>query len=429
MSNNKSVGKSFRLNSNQGTMTPFEGKVSMKEQIETQAEDPVLTTPVEEVVVEDTPVIEETEVNTGDPFADRQPSIEDILNPDPEDIQRVEDEIVVEEKEEGKELEEEVVEEVKETEDPIKSDNENIFYHLGVELKEQNELPEDFEISEDISPEDIYKAYKSYLKDDIESEVINKTVAKLQEEGYNVNDLEYAKMFRRGVNPNTLSDLGRYEMIANFDTTEATAEQKQALVKEYYGDRNFTEVEMKSIFDRVELDEIDINDLVKESQKHFGSKANQIKTSEQEAASIREQQREDQYLQVRKGFETVVESGKALGIDIPNKKDLRKSIFDRTEQIQIGSQIYNVTELEAYMYEFENNPELKVAQFLKYKYKDEIDSQIKSDIEEKVEESFLSGYKKAVVKDTTKKKNLSKDIKKTIKKQEGNKKTLRFSFK
>ena len=297
----------------------------------------------------------------------------------------------------------------------------NVFYHLGHELLNHNVLPEDYELKEDVTGKEIFDVYKETIVETAYAEIQNKVLQDLSEV-YNPTTLEYAKLLYSGTDPNTLYQANVVASYANLDIENTELDDKLKVVKSYYEDRNFKEKEIKKFIQDIELEETNVDEVVKEAKDHFKVKYDSILSAEKEAAENRTQQQIAYNTELRKSIESIIDSGTAAGVPISDKRELRKAVFEADQVVTLEGTDYQATQMDLFRLSFQNDPEVQMASFLHWLYKDDISNNIKEEAKAEAEEELLKGYRKSVEKSTN---NMIKgQIASKLKTQKGNSKTL-----
>lgn len=310
------------------------------------------------------------------------------------------------------------VEEISEEQEDIVD---NIFYHIAHELKDKKELPEDLDISEDINGSEVYNAYRDSLEKSASAEIEQRVMQQLGNV-YTDTTLTYAKLIAEGTDINLLQEANRIKLYSDLELDKTDDKEKLSVISEYYKDRGFKEREIERVLSDIEIEEIDINEVATEAKEHFIEKYDAIIAEEQEANQARAEQVKQQETLLRQTINTIVDSGEVNGIPIPDRKDFKRAIYTQDKIVTINNQDYQVSDLDIFRYEMDNNPEVFMSTFMQWLYKDKISNQIEEAAKEKAEEELLSGYRKSVEKSQRQLKK--QQLADSIKKQTGGKKTL-----
>lgn len=324
------------------------------------------------------PIIEEAEF---DIFGDREPV-------DQKEVQEEEEE---QETEEGTEGIEEGEEESEDEEDI----DLNIYEFMAKQLKVDGELPEDFEITDKTTPNEIYEAYVNSIKKDAEEEIRNNVFQELRENGINEGDLQYARLLRQGVDPIMLHEASRYEHLSNIDIEKADESEKKSIVEKMYKEKNLSDKAIKKLIDAAELDD-DLDPMAEEAKVFFKSKRDIIVEQQEKSASIAKAQQEEIDNRNQQIISGVLKKSQVLGEDISDVKDFKRSLYDRDQSVEINGQQMVATEYQLFDLAYKNDPEVKLWAFKKWKYRDTDQQDTETKAQAKAEKELLKGYKTAV---------------------------------
>lgn len=271
-------------------------------------------------------------------------------------------------------------------------DNVNLYYYMAEQLKKDGELPEDFELSQEVKPQDIYNTYKESLRGDVEADITNQVLLHLKNQGINDRDLQYAKLIRSGVDINTLNLSSKYEQLSSVEIEGADLTSKQKLIREMYSDKGMDEDAISMLVDSADIDD-KTDEFAKRAKEYFKTKSEQI--LEQETLTAQQRQEAENKLREQrlKHINNIWDSGKLLDEDIPNVKDFKKSVYERTLTENINGQSYNLSEFEKFSHQLDVDPEVRLWAFKKFKYRGEDATKLKEEVKAEVEDNFFSGYK------------------------------------
>lgn len=307
------------------------------------------------------------------------------------------------------------------TDDEDDEDSLNPYYYLGNQLKTDGLLSEEDEIGEDISGAELYNRFRESLKKEIEPQVVQEAMNKLAEQGVTDRDILFARAIRQGVDPALLSEASAYEKYASIPE-DADKESKIAVVRAMYQKRNFNENEISRMIETADAED-EIDDLFNQSKEFFGNKRDEFVQSEQQRAAEYQQRVQQQEQEVNKRVKSILSSKKLMGEEISENEanEIYNSIYNPTDVVEVQGQKYRATELQKFLLEFNNNPELKLYLFKKWKYKDMDRDKMKKKVKDEMEKDFLNAYGNKITKKVKKTKQPSN--KKIKEKLEENKKT------
>jgi hypothetical protein len=292
-------------------------------------------------------------------------------------------------------------------------DDLNIYYHIASDLKNDNFLGEDFEISKDIDGTSLKESIKTRLKSELEPSIKNEVHQELINLGYSDEDLLVARAIRQGVDVRLLSTASMYETYSKM-ANDASDTDKESVISGMYRARGFNEDEIKNQINISKDDENPTFDkLYKDSKEFFAGKYGEFVAQENTRNEEIQAQQSQSTKQTNDLINRVVSEKKILGraITADQARGFEDSLRKPTEIIEVNGQKYSATEAQKFLYEFQTNDELKLLAFFLHKFKDEHTAQIKKDAKKSVEKDFLDGYKNRVVrKKPSKNKNISKQL-------------------
>lgn len=242
--------------------------------------------------------------------------------------------------------------------------NGNPIAIIAKEWQEKGRIPSDFEIKDDLTPEQFEEAYREYVHKNTSAEIKSEVLKELKQE-YGLDDafLEHKKSLSTGIDPDTVQTMDLYFRLASVELDpedEKFADYAKDLFKYYYADKDFSEEEILEFADR-DIDSGDIAKKVEKVQLYFSKKGSD-KRSEIEkkeldirnAAKAKQQQFVDK---VRAAFD----SGKINNLQYTKEQMdiVKKAFFEKTEVIEgnDGSR-ERVTLFEKKTREYKNNFDL-----------------------------------------------------------------------
>ena len=355
-------------------------------------------------------------------FEDPVPTITDV--DDSAELDLVDQEELEEESEENldddqaDDIEDDRQEEEKDVEDggDEEDDDTNVYNIYAEALKENGELPEDFEITEDTTHTEIYEAYKNNLEEVIYEEVATQTkqqvIAELQQK-YNSNTLLYAEALASGMTMEDLSPMAQFEKLAN-SGDDISDEEKLAVIEKMFLAQNTPKKRIKTLL-RITEEEENIEEDFKEAKQYFSSLYKTKQTEAQQKIQERDRINEE----IRKRQEQVVKgvlsNGEILGHKLlpAEVKSLKSDLYDKTEIYEDGKgNKIPITKVSKFLMDLQS-PEVKLLAYLKTVYDRKDIQNIKEEIENEAHDKILSKLNgKKVSKKSTKKKNTQKKLSK-----------------
>lgn len=212
---------------------------------------------------------------------------------------------------------------------------------IAKDWKEQGRIPEDFEVKEDLTPEEFEEAYRTHLLKNTESELKSEAIKALKEE-YGIDDdfLEEQKKLRSGVDPEDVETMDLYFRLSSIQLDPEDNNYKEYvkdLFRYYYTDKEFSkeEVERFASRDLEEIDEDDIPGRINQIQTYFSQRGKQKKST---IDAVENNIRQAKIEKINKFSQDVKEKLDSLVIN--NKKYskeqmalVKKAFFDKTEVI------------------------------------------------------------------------------------------------
>lgn len=209
---------------------------------------------------------------------------------------------------------------------------------IAKDWQEKGRIPSDFEIKDDLTPEEFEEVYRGYLQKSTEAELRTEAIKALKEE-YRLDEsfLEQRKLMSLGVNPDLVNAMDSYYRLASIELDPNDTKYEtyaKDLFKYYYADKEFSDEEIEEFAER----DIESGDVVKKVEKvqlYFSKKGsekrNEIQQKEAETRSKIKEKQDDFANRVRT---------KLASMQINNKQYTKeqmaivsKAFFDKTEVI------------------------------------------------------------------------------------------------
>ncbi len=363
-----------------------------------------------EPITEEDAVVEEVETE-----------VEDEPEEATEEEGQVVEEVVESTEETVEEETEESAEEVEQVEESKEVSEENIYKYFGKGLLEDGMLPEDYEIKDDVSGYELYETFKSKLKDEVEDEVKQEIYSDLESKGINETDIAYARLYRSGVDPKVLSEVGRYEQLSNVNISDAEDSTLKALSESMLKDQGLSDKRIKTLIDAQEVEEEGLSDLGKEAKAYYKKKyesalSNQLKLAEKQEKLI-EKQNKEATQKVKQLLST-----KEIGdhkLTQREADELSKGLFKKDQILEVDGKKYKASEFQKFMQDFQSSVDTKLLMYKFWKYKGEKTTTTEDKVGEKVEREFLKKLNAKVVVDktATKKKKVKNKLESVHKKR------------
>ena len=307
-------------------------------------------------------------------------------------------------------------EEGEEYEEGQEDDEVNLHYFIAEELKKDGFLSDDFELTDDVSLNDVYGNLKDNLQESVTAELQTQAYNQLIELGYNEQDLQFAKLIRSGADLSMLSDVNRYEKFSSVKVDEASDADLESLVKNYYKDRKWKDAEIEERIEDLKLDE-KLASVADEAKNHFKSKYTRTLEDHEAQAETRRIEQEQLQRQRLQQVESLLSKGEILGDKLADKSAFRKSLYQQTHVAEIGGKEYPVSEYQLFALQFQNDPSVALWAFNQWKNKEENNIKTKTKAKAEAEEELFKGLKKVY------KKKKGKTVTKHVKPATTSKKT------
>lgn len=298
-------------------------------------------------------------------------------------------------------------------------ETENIGFYLAKQLQVEGYISEDFDPSEDISRDEVYQAVRDGLYETIQSEAISDLQQRLQREGVTREMLTYARAIQNGIDLQTLNAASVHTRFAKMELSEdLTYEDKVAAIKAMHSARGLSEKDSDRLISSSEnAGELDAD--FKESTSFHKTKVKEFEQQEaRHAEEIEKERKRVEILQIN-AINKAVQQRNILSQTLTPEQAgaLRDDIYTQNQVVNIGGQSYNASAYQSWLYQFENDPEVKLHAFISYKYRDRAQEVAEAAAKAKIEKNFLDDYTVLSNKKETKKQT-DKTEKKEAKKAE-----------
>ena len=284
-------------------------------------------------------------------------------------------------------------------------ETDNIGFYLAKQLQVEGYIPEDFDQNEDISRDEVYQAVKDGLYETIQSEAISDLEQRLQREGVTREMLTYARAIQNGIDLQTLNAASVHTRFAKMELTEDLPyEDKVSAIKAMHSARGLSEKDSDRLISSSEgAGELDAD--FKESNAFHKTKVKEFEQQEaRHAEEIEKERKRVETLQIN-AINKAVQQRNILGQTLTPEQAgaLRDDIYTQNKVVSIGGQSYNASAYQSWLYQFENDPEVKLHAFISYKYLDRAQEVAEAAAKAKIEKNFLDDYTTLSSKKETKK--------------------------
>lgn len=273
----------------------------------------------------------------------------------------------------------------------------NIF---AEDMKKSGELPDDFEIPEDIDATGVYTAYKEHVKQSVTQELYTQVQQSLADNGVTNEDLFYARAFKTGALQQDISPILQAKSIVDkSQDAEISDSEKLEVIKAAHAERKLSSRDSKRILEAIEIEET-LGEEFDESVSFF--------TKKHEKLVAAEQKRQDQKIADQSALKDrekaiiqgVFTSKKLLGKELSKEQlaNLQRDLNTPSEVVELrDGKKFNATPIQKFLIDLQNSPELKLLAYHSVKYQDSLLQKVKN--EAKIEEAdkladFLGGKTK-----------------------------------
>lgn len=268
----------------------------------------------------------------------------------------------------------------------------NLGHYIADQFKKDEWLPEDFEVTEETTMEDVYGALVDNMRGEAEEAIKAQVFNELSQEGYDQQTLQYAKLIASGVDINNLSQAHQYQRFSQIDLEEASTDELKKLNTQYYKDRNWTDDEIAEKLEDLEVDD-KLADAAVKAKKHFETKHKEFVENQSQQAELQKAANKKAQEERLKTVNSLIDSGEVNGSKILNKKGFKKALFEKTHLVEVRGQEYPVSEFELFNLEMQNDPAASLWAFNQWLNKDSDGEELKKEVKAEAEKELFSGLK------------------------------------
>lgn len=290
----------------------------------------------------------------------------------------------------GSEEEDEGYEDDDEADDDSDGFNANFF--MAKSLKKTGDLPDDFEIPEDISYDQVFTTVRERIVGQSREEGRREGLEEIRAK-YSEEDLLFVRGYRLGADPAQFNTLERMRQYGALDLTTATEEQKMALVHSMHTLRGM-DPEDASILVSAKKDQLDA--LAAEAKTAHGQGFAQWKQNveAQDAANAEAKRKQEsaaiaqvnEILTTRQVGQTKMSPEQAAA--------LRRDLFEAHETLVVEGKSYPVTAVNKFLHEFQNSAALQLELYMLRQNKDLFIEKTRKDAADEVEAEMRKSAKK-----------------------------------
>ena len=242
----------------------------------------------------------------------------------------------------------------------------NPIFIIAKKWKEEGKLPDDFEVSEDITEEAFDEAFYTYkekvTKDNLKAQIFDEL---MESEGLTPEAIQSAKLFHFGVGQEELRTLNVYQSLASLELDPDSDDYEKNFRDfgtAFYIDKGFTEEQAIRYVTRDYQDSED-DSIINEYKNHFKNSAVKLKTDIETKAetnrlnSILERESKIAFVN------TALDKGEIDGVKYSKTQieTIKKALFQKTEMIKDPNGTVRMVTLEQKkILESKNNPEKRL---------------------------------------------------------------------
>lgn len=234
---------------------------------------------------------------------------------------------------------------------------------IAKDWKSKGYLPEDFEVTDGLSEEELEEAYRKHKESLVESELRTRILDELQAQGYEPELVEVARLIKYGVPKEQISEAEAYEVAGNVQLDPNSEEYESyasQILAQYYADKGFSPDKISRYVER-DLEDDEFENIVDEAQAYFRQRAVQYKQYFKQVAEHQEQEARRQAQESVQRMNTFLDKGEIAGRKYTKEQiaQVRKALFERTEVVvDAQGNRRRVTPYEKKRLEYQNNFEL-----------------------------------------------------------------------
>lgn len=215
----------------------------------------------------------------------------------------------------------------------------NPFYYIADYWKREGKLPEDYEVKEDVTDDDLQKVLYDRLANEARQKIRDEEIQRIKEdEGIDDYTLQKAKKLAHNVSEEEVEDEEVYQFLSSVEL-KPSLENFEDIAKEYltqyYSDLNLKPHLIERNVE-ADLESMELNDTLKEAKNHFATKYEQTKTAnEQKVQQALEQRKQEVRNKERKMRELISSRKIANSKYTPEQMEfVEKALFERDQVVK-----------------------------------------------------------------------------------------------
>ncbi len=231
---------------------------------------------------------------------------------------------------------------------------------IAKDWKSKGYLPDEYEVPEDLSEEDLEEVYRTHKESLIEQEVRTRLLQEMQEKGYDPEILETAKLIKSGVPKEAITQADAYRIMGEVqldpedDNYEEYARQ---ILTQFYADKGFAQDKIDRYVYR-DLEDPEVESVVEDAQNYFRDRAGLMYQQFKQAEKQAEQQKKAQAEAQVKRMNDYLTRGEIAGTKYSQEQiaQVKKALFEKSEVIvDAEGNRYRVTPYEKKRWEYQND--------------------------------------------------------------------------
>lgn len=236
---------------------------------------------------------------------------------------------------------------------------------IAQDWKAKGHLPEDLEVADNITAEELEDLFRNHKEKLIKEEIRTSVLDELRDQGVDSEIIETARLIKYGVPKEQISQaeaynvLGSVQLDPNDDSYEGYARQ---VLFQFYADKGFAADKIDRYVER-DIEAEDVESLVSDAQQYFLQKAIEYKQYFKQVESQQIQQQRQQAEQTVSTMNQFLDKGEIAGRKYSKEQmaQVKKALFDKTEVItDAQGNRRRVTPYEKKRMEYQSNFELNL---------------------------------------------------------------------
>lgn len=214
--------------------------------------------------------------------------------------------------------------------------NANLAKYAAEAMISQGALPEDFEITDDITEADLDAAYVNYKEETLRNQIAREERDKLaKEEGLTPEMIEEVKLKYYGVQDPEIEELRTLEYLSTYqfdDQAETYTEDAKAFLTAFYAVKGYPQTHIESIV-KTNLESDDLSSIVSEAQTALHDDYLDLDKSLKTRAADNEKALANKRKENKESIVNLLDGGIIDGVQFSQDElDLvKKALFDKTE--------------------------------------------------------------------------------------------------